>query len=104
MQQARLHDLSATDSIPSALLARTEAELGAFTEQIKPILEAARTDGDRALQRLARGLEGVTAPGMTSRVEAGEFDVAFGQLPRELIRALEHAIDNIRRFHAAQMP
>jgi histidinol dehydrogenase len=104
MQQARLHDLSATDTIPGALLARTEADLSAFTEQIKPILEAVRTDGDRALQRFAHALDGVAATDLTIRVEAAEFDAAFGQVPRELIGALEHAIDNIRRFHAAQMP
>ena len=104
MEQARLHDLRDTDTIPSALLARTEADLSAFTDQVKPIVEAVRTEGDRALQRLARSLDGVTAAHMTIRVEAAEFDAALRALPREVIQALEHAIDNIRRFHSAQSP
>jgi histidinol dehydrogenase len=41
---------------------------------------------------------------MNLRVTPAEFDAAQDQLPREVVSALEHAIDNIRRFHAAQMP
>src|ERR1700679_3342460 len=104
METPRLHDLSDTEAIPAALLARTEADLSEFSERIKPIIEAVRTEGDRALQRLARSLDRVTAAQMTLRVEAAEFEAALQALPREVIRALEHAIDNIRRFHAAQMP
>ena len=54
-QQPCLHDLRETDGIPSALLARTEADLSSFSEQVKPIVEAVRTQGDRALQQLRVG-------------------------------------------------
>jgi histidinol dehydrogenase len=103
-QQPCLHDLRETDGIPSALLARTEADLSSFSEQVKPIVEAVRTQGDRALQQLARTLDGVIAADMSLRVEPAEFDAARRQISPQVIQALEHAIDNIRRFHAAQMP
>jgi histidinol dehydrogenase len=104
MDQVRLHDLRNLQAIPAALLARTEADLGGYTEQVRPILEAVRLEGDRALQHLARSLDGVTAPGMELRVAAAEFDAALAQMSPAVLRALEHAIDNIRRFHEAQMP
>jgi histidinol dehydrogenase len=104
MQPVRLHDLSGTDRIPPALLARTEADLSAFTAKVVPIIEAVRSEGDAALQRFARAYDGVTAPQMNLRVTAAEFDAAQDQVPREVVGALEHAIDNIRRFHEAQMP
>jgi histidinol dehydrogenase len=110
MDPARVHDLSdlsnlgGTDAIPAGLLARTEADLSAFTEKVRPIIAAVRQEGDAALQRFARAYDGVTAPEMTLRAAPAEFDAAMDRLPREVIAALEHAIDNVRRFHAAQKP
>ena len=61
MQKVRLHDLSTTDRIPPALLARTEADLSEFTAKVVPIIEAVRTEDDAALQRFARAYDGVQA-------------------------------------------
>ena len=102
MELARLHDLSDTDAIPPALLSRTEADLSAFTEKVAPIIAAVREEGDAALQRYARAFDGVTAPAMSIRATSAEFDAAMDKLPADVIAALEHAIDNIRRFHEAQ--
>jgi histidinol dehydrogenase len=104
MEAARLHDLSGGEDIPASLLERTEADLSAFTEKVKPIIAAVRGEGDAALQRFARAYDGVTAATMSLRATAAEFDAAMDLVPREVVAALEHAIDNIRRFHAAQMP
>jgi histidinol dehydrogenase len=104
MQNVRLHDLSTTDQIPPALLARTEADLSEFTAKVAPIIEAVRTQGDAALQRFARAYDGVKAEQMTLRVTRAEFDAAQDKVPGEVLGAIEHAINNIRRFHEAQMP
>lgn len=104
MSQPRIHDLRAVDTIPQALLTRAESALGDFIDKARPIVEAVRREGDEALQRLARQLDGVTAARMSIGVEPAEFDAAMDSVPRELIRAIEHAIDNIRRFHTEQMP
>ncbi len=104
MTEPRLHDLRHLDVIPASLLARTEADLSEFTRQVAPIIEAVRTEGDAALRRFAAAHDGVRTPDLNLRVTAAEFDAAFSQLPREVVAAIEHAIDNIRRFHAAQKP
>jgi len=104
MPLPRVHDLRAVQGIPAALLRRAESDLGSFMERAKPIVAAVGSEGDQALRRLARELDGVASEAMSIRVEAPEFDAAMRAVPRELIAALEHAIDNIRRFHAAQLP
>ncbi len=101
---ATLHDLSESDEIPPALLKRTEADLSQYLERVKPIIEAVRTDGDAALVRFARELDRVEAAEMTIRAEPEEFDAAFKSVHPDIIRAIEFAIDNIRRFHELQRP
>jgi histidinol dehydrogenase len=100
----RLHDLTGSASIPPALLARTEADLTAYTERVRPIIEAVRTEGDAALERYARAFDRVSAADFRLRVTPEEIDAALRSLPAAVIRAIEHAIDNIRRFHEAQKP
>lgn len=104
MPEVRFHDLSQAASIPAALLARTEADLSGFTDKVRPIIEAVRSEGDAALVRYARAFDRVAVPDFNLRVTQAEFDAAFRVLPADVVRAIEHAIDNIRRFHEAQMP
>jgi histidinol dehydrogenase len=103
-EQATLHDLSQSAAIPPALLRRTEADLHRFVEQVKPIIEAVRTDGDRALQRFAREFDQVDVPELNIRVSEAEFAQARALVPPAVVSALEFAIDNIRAFHQAQKP
>ena len=104
MAGAKLHDLSQGQAIPPGLLLRTEADLSAYTDKVRPIIEAVRTDGDRALQRFAREFDHVAVDRLPIRVASAEFDAAFAAVPADVVRAIEHAIDNIRRFHEAQKP
>jgi histidinol dehydrogenase len=104
MDELSVHDLSASDLIPAGLLTRTEADLRAFTAKVIPIIEAVRSEGDAALQRFAREFDGVRAARFEIRVQPQEFAAAFDSVSREVVTALEHAIDNIRRFHEAQKP
>jgi histidinol dehydrogenase len=98
------HDLRGAAEIPAALLERTETDLAPFLARVDPIIEAVRTEGDAALIRFARDYDRVTAADMSVRASAAEFDAAFRLVEPEVVRALEFAIDSIRRFHAAQMP
>ena len=99
-----LHDLSRSTGIPPALLARTEADLSSFVERVRPIIEAVRLDGDAALLRFARELDRVEAPEMSLRAGEAEFEQAFRRIEPAVLRAIEYAIGNIRRFHEAQKP
>ncbi len=98
------HDLSASAAIPESLFARSVTDLAPFCERARPIIEAVKQDGDIALRRFARDFDGVQMADMSIRAEASEFAAAMDQVPAAVTRAIEHAVDNIRRFHEAQKP
>jgi histidinol dehydrogenase len=104
MTPVSFHDLSTSADTPASLFARTVADLSAFRERARPIIEAVRLEGDAALQRFARLYDGVTAARMSIRAEPEEFAEAARQVPEEIIAAIKHASDNIRRLHEAQKP
>ena len=103
MQPVTLHDLSGPDGSHAPFL-RAPTDLQPFLAGAQTIIDAVRTEGDAALQRFARAYDGVTAAHMTLRAEDSEFAEALSQVPAEVVRAIRHAIDNIRRFHEAQKP
>ncbi|WP_181702049.1 histidinol dehydrogenase [Chthonobacter albigriseus] len=100
-----LHVLS--ELSPSAradLLKRTESDLTPFIEKVVPIIEAVRLEGDRALARYARELDKAAVPVDAIQASEAEFDAAFKAVEPEVIRAIEYAVGNIRRFHEEQKP
>lgn len=92
------------EAIPPELLARTEADLSQFLEGAAGIIEAVRVDGDAALHRFAQAFDKVTQPIVSLRATEAEFAAAFDQVPAPVVRAIEVAIDAVRRFHEAQRP
>jgi histidinol dehydrogenase len=104
MKPVSFHDLSDSGAAPPALFTRSVADLSTFCERARPIVEAVRLEGDAALQRFARQYDGVEAEHMSIRAEASEFADARRQVPQDVIAAITHAGDNIRRFHEAQKP
>ena len=98
------HDLSAASGVPPSLFKRALPDLTEFLNRAQPIIEAVRREGDSALQRFARLYDGVTTANMSLRAEESEFAAAASQVPTEVIGAIKHAVDNIRRFHEAQKP
>jgi histidinol dehydrogenase len=68
----------------------------------RAIVERVRREGDVALGELTRQLDGAD-PG-EFRVGNAEFDAAEASLSAAAIAAIDTAIDNVRRFHEAQLP
>ena len=99
------HDLATLDSeARNALLKRSETDLAGFTERVRPILDAVRTEGDAALIRFARDLDKADVKPGGLKVTEAEFDAAFEAVDQEVIEAIEFAIGNIRTFHEEQKP
>lgn len=66
------------------------------------IIERVRSGGDRAIEALSREFDGATLSDF--RVRADEFRSAESRLSPAAVAAIETAIDNVRRFHEAQIP
>jgi histidinol dehydrogenase len=99
------HDLSKLSAAERGkLLVRSEAELGAVIEKVKPIIAAVKAEGDEALARFAREFD--KSPVTADRLKATEadFTAAFTAVESEVIAAIEYAVEGIRNFHTAQKP
>jgi histidinol dehydrogenase len=68
----------------------------------RAIIERVRREGDAGLFALTEQFDGVRLDAL--KVTPQEFADADSALTAEQHRAIERAIDNIRRFHAAQLP
>jgi histidinol dehydrogenase len=99
-----LHNWSeADDSARRQLLARPAlADGGTLRIAVGDIIERVRNDGDTALRQLTRDLD---------KAELGQFRVtpeerheAAESLDSKAVDAIDYAIENVRRFHEAQLP
>jgi len=84
------------------LMARKAARLSEAEAVVRPILDAVRARGDRALLEYARRFDGLTRK--TVRVPEAEFESAFTKLSPDFFRAIQTAARNIRAFAERQMP
>ena len=78
---------------------RTETDLSAFEEKVRPIIDAVRAEGDEALARFARDFD--KAPVTASEIAATEADFAAAEktLDPKVREAMEFAAHSIRKFH-----
>ena len=86
----------------SRLLARRGARLAEAEAVVRPILDAVRRRGDRALLEYARRFDGFT--GRSVRVPEKDLHAAQRSLTPEFRAAVETAARNIRVFAERQMP
>lgn len=103
--RANLHELSAMDDgARAALLRRADQDLGDVLERASTIIEAVRAEGDAALRRFARALDGARAEPDALEASEAEFDAAYGAVSAEVVAAIRYAVANIRKFHERQRP
>lgn len=99
------HELATLDADGRArLLRRSEADLSGFMDKVRPIIEAVRTEGDAALARLGRELDGAAVTPGTLKASEQEFEAAFSNVEPEVIESIRYGIANIRAFHEEQRP
>jgi histidinol dehydrogenase len=84
------------------LLARRKARFDEAEQIVRPILEAVRKRGDRALVEYARKFDGFT--GKSVRVPENALAEACARLTPEFREAVDVATANIRRFAQLQLP
>lgn len=105
MTVCSFHDLSTlSDQGRAQLMVRSEVDLDAVLTTVRPILEAVRQEGDAALVRLGRELDGATVTAGSLRASDAEFEQAFASIDPAVLDAIRFAIGNIRTFHEEQRP
>lgn len=105
MPEINLFELASLDSAArAALLVRAEADLSAFLEPVRRIVEAVRGEGDAAVVRLAREIDRIELDPERLLATEEEFVTAERVLEPDVKAAIRYAVDNIRRFHERQKP
>lgn len=84
------------------LLARRAARLNDAIETVRPILEAVRKRGDKALVEYARRLDGLERE--TVSIAREELSAAYRRLGRQFRKAVREASKNIAAFARMQLP
>lgn len=82
------------------LLKRPTMDLETIEQQVQPIMQAVKAEGDKALSSLTEKFDGVKLD--TFKVSIEEFNEANGLIDQELKNAIQTAAHNIERFHQAQ--
>ena len=82
------------------VLERPGVDYSAVFDTVRPIIAAVRSEGDAALKAYTKKFDGVELDSL--RVTEEEIEGAYSGLDVKLLKALEHAYDNIRSFHAVQ--
>ena len=72
-----------------------------FEEAVRRIIEQVRGGGDAAVRQIAEAIDGA-APGSLI-VSEEEFAEARSEVSSDLVAALQHAADRVRRYHEMQL-
>ena len=96
--------LKLTDAVAAKFLARRSVHDAAAERVAARILADVRKNGDAALFRWALRLDGLRLTRKSLWISRAEIRAARRNVPRELVRAIEHAARNIRRVAGEQRP
>ncbi len=96
--------LKLTDAVAAKFLARRSSHDAAAERIAARILADVRKNGDPALFRWALRLDGLRLTRKSLWISRAEIRAARRNVPRDLVRAIEHAARNIRRVAGEQRP
>jgi histidinol dehydrogenase len=96
--------LKLTDAVAAKFFARRSSHDAAAERVASRILGDVRRNGDAALFRWAFRLDGLRLTRSTLWISRAELRIARRDVPRDLLRAIEHAARNIRRVAEQQRP
>jgi histidinol dehydrogenase len=91
-----------TDEEKNRLIGRGGGDLANVEDTVASILEDVKHNGDAALREYTKKFDGADIEAI--EVTKEEIDEAAASTDPELMKHLEFAANNIRRFHEAQMP
>ncbi len=93
-----------TEAVAAKFLARRSLHDAAAERIAARILADVRKNGDAALYRWALRLDGLRLTRKSLWISRAEIRAARRDVPRDLLRAIEHAARNIRRVAEKQLP
>ncbi|TVR35179.1 MAG: histidinol dehydrogenase [Spirochaetaceae bacterium] len=92
-----------SDQQRQTLLRRSETDINTVLPTVERIMEDVRARGDAALRDYALQFDHADLSSLPLTVSSAEFDRAEARLSAPVKRALEFSIENVRRYHQAQL-
>lgn len=86
------------------ILNRSEVETGSVLDKVENIINTVKERGDDALVEYTKAFEDVEITKNQIKVTKEEIEEAYRLLEPETLEAIRTLADNVKRFHAAQMP
>lgn len=101
--QKRVTNEGALSDVERGLIASLYPDAGPIDaeEAVRRIIDEVRRQGDAALRRISRALDGFAPDPI--RVDAAEFAAARDAIDPALLRALQAAADRVRAYHERQL-
>ncbi len=93
-----------TEQEKQKVLLRSEGGIRDILPRAAEIVEAVRRGGDEILKAFTREFDGVDLADRSLRIPEEEFAAAEQGVPENVKRAIDFAVDNVRRFHETQKP
>ena len=90
------------ESLKETLKKRSTNSFGDIEEKVSDIIQNVREKGDQALFEYSLAFDRFELTKDNIRVTKEEIEQALAGQDEEFVRVLEHAADNIRRFHEKQ--
>lgn len=91
-----------SDEEKSRILRRAEADIQSVTAIVEPIIEDVRRNGDEALRRYAKKLDGAEIKGGLAATDA-DFEKAYKDLDPKVTEAIRTCAENVKIHHRQQM-
>src|SRR4051812_31882107 len=102
IQFRELAKLSAADR--ATIMRRAEQDIASLLPTAQAVIERVRREGDAALVDYTRQFDAKNYTAESIRATPEDFAAAREAVGAEVVKAILHAHDNIRRFHEEQMP
>ncbi len=102
IQVRELAKLSLADR--AALMRRSEQDISSLLPTAQAVIERVRREGDAALVDYTRQFDAPNYTLANLKASPADFSSARAEVGEEVVAAIQHAHDNIRRFHEEQMP
>lgn len=102
IQFFRLNEM--TEETKGKLLRRAEKDIRDLFPLAQEVIDAVRAEGDASVVRYAQKFDAPNFSANMLRATAGDFEAARSAVHPDVVRAIQDAHENIRRFHEEQMP
>jgi len=102
MKISFLSNLEASDK--KRLMTRSKVSIDEYVSKVRGIIDDIKENKEKAILKYIEKFDGVKLELDEVEVSEEDFRIANKKVGTKLVKAIEHAIENLRKFHEKQLP